>query len=144
MTPSSGNVSGPPSFVAKPPVRLDFPTFGESRDTPAVLSFIEQCENFLSLRPLSDAELIATLSTVLKQSAKSWWMAEKTKIHNWTEFKHSFLSAFLPTDYLTEVEEQLRVSVQAPDQSIRDFAYDYRALCLKWKPDMTEIGRAHV
>lgn len=46
----------------------------------AVIQFIEQCENFLSLRPLPHADIMATLSTVLVGPAHSWWTAEKTKI----------------------------------------------------------------
>ncbi|KAL7841255.1 hypothetical protein SRHO_G00249460 [Serrasalmus rhombeus] len=142
--PVTSAVEGPcsvnsASLYSKPPIHLEFPTFGETRDAAGVLDFMEKCENFLSLRLLTDNELMATLSAVLTGPARSWWMAEKIKIHNWAGFKKAFLAAFLPTDYMTEVEEQLKALVQEPDQCIRDFAYDYRALSLKWKSDLPEV-----
>ncbi len=86
----------------KPPINLEFPTFGQHHETCDVLEFIEKCENFLSLRPLTDVELQATINVVLTGSARSWWAAEKLNIQNWDEFKHSFMSALLSTDYLAE------------------------------------------
>ncbi|XP_047670887.1 uncharacterized protein LOC125141425 [Tachysurus fulvidraco] len=133
--PAAANIS---SFCARPPIRLEFPTFGDACETADVLNFIEQCENYLDIRPLPSVELIGTLSTVLRGSALSWWKAEKTKVTDWQSFKEAFMAAFLPDDYLTEVEDKLRSLVQQPRQRLRDFAYDYRALCLKWKPDITE------
>ncbi|XP_077053567.1 uncharacterized protein LOC143704722 [Siphateles boraxobius] len=130
--PSSG------AAMAKPPIRMEFPQFGESRGSTDVTDFIEQCENFLTLRPLSDIELIGTLNAVLKGPARSWWLAARGNVANWEEFKRAFLEAFLPTDYQTEIEDQLRSQVQSPTQCLRDFAYDHRALCLKWRPDMEE------
>uniref|UniRef100_A0AAV2M9H7 Retrotransposon gag domain-containing protein n=1 Tax=Knipowitschia caucasica TaxID=637954 RepID=A0AAV2M9H7_KNICA len=132
------SMPGVSPFYFKPPVRLDFPTFGPSCETADVLSFVEQVENFLELRPLSVPELMGTLSSVLRGPALSWWKAAKGQVLDWSMFKETFLNAFLPTDYMAEVEEKLRELVQQPDQRLRDFAYDYQALCLKWKPDMSE------
>ncbi|KAI2647185.1 Transposon Tf2-9 polyprotein [Labeo rohita] len=126
------------SFCAQPPIRLEFPTFGDVCETADVLTFIEQCENYLEIRPLPSAELVGTLSTVLRGPALSWWKAEKRKITDWQSFKKAFMAAFLPEDYLTEVEDKLRSMVQQPKQRLRDFAYDYRTLCLKWKPEISE------
>lgn len=126
------------SFFAQPPIQLEFSTFGDACEKTDMLTFIEQCENYLEIRPLPSAELVGTLSTVLRGPAVSWWKAEKRKITDWRSFKKAFMAAFLPEDYLTEVKDKLRSMVQQPKQRLRDFAYDYRALCLKWKPDISE------
>ncbi|KAL2083767.1 hypothetical protein ACEWY4_021540 [Coilia grayii] len=137
-TPASLPGAPPSPFYAKPPVRMDFPTFASSKDSADVLNFIEQCENFLSMRPLANHELMGALSAVLKGPALSWWKTAKSQVYDWISFKETFLAAFLSSDYMTEVEEKLRSMVQKPEQCLRDFAYDYQALCLKWKRDMSE------
>lgn len=137
---ADGTLSSIHHARGKPPIRLEFPQFGLADKTSSVdvTDFIEQCENFLSLRPLSDAELIGALSTVLKGPAHSWWVATRSTIKNWADFKEAFLAAFLSSDYQSEIEEQLRTMTQAPSQCLRDFSYDYQALCLKWRPEMPE------
>lgn len=66
-------------------------------------TYVELCEQILALRQMSDPEIMATVSSVLKGPNKSWWIAEGN-------------------------EECLRTCVQAPGETIMDFAYDYYAL----------------
>lgn len=101
---------------ARPLIRLDLPSFGDSAETADVLNFIEQCENF-DIQPLPNAELMGTLSTVLGGPALSWWKAERTKVHDWRMFKDAFMTAFLLEDYLAETKGKLRAKVQQPGRS---------------------------
>ncbi|XP_053343369.1 activity-regulated cytoskeleton-associated protein-like [Clarias gariepinus] len=142
---STSSVSPPSaSLYARPSICVEFPAFGNASETADVFNFLEQAENYLDIRPLTSPELLGTLGSVLRGPALSWWEAEKGKVKDWKSFKQAFMAAFLPEDYLTEVEVNLRSRVQQPGERLRDFAYDYRALCLKWKPDISEeelVGR---
>lgn len=57
-TAISGRAGSPGAMsqatLVKPPIRVDFPQFGDSKKSADVTIFIEQCESFLSLRPMSD------------------------------------------------------------------------------------------
>lgn len=64
-----------------PPVKLDFPSFSSTQEDDPVV-FIEHCEAYFAVRPLSDGEIPASLSAVLKGTAKDWWMAERRNVHN--------------------------------------------------------------
>ncbi|MGH0160416.1 UNVERIFIED_CONTAM: hypothetical protein FKN15_055974 [Acipenser sinensis] len=126
---------------AKLPIKINFPEFGREAISNAI-DYLDKCDEFLALRPMMPYEIMATMSSVLKGSAKSWWVAERKGIQSWEQFKTVFRQAF-PSDFQTEVEDRLRSRVQLPDERILDFAYDYRALYLRWKPDLAETEVVH-
>jgi len=132
VNPDSGHVS-----QYRPPVRVEFPQFGSDEENDPI-SFIEHCKDYLALRPLTESEILASLTSVLKGTAKDWWLAERRFVFTWSQFKQTFLQAFLNDDYETEAAKRLLERKQSPKESIHDFSYHYRALCLRWKKEMTE------
>lgn len=120
-----------------PPVKVEFPQFGADEVNDPI-SFVERCEEYFALRPLTDSEVLASLTSVLKGTAKDWWLAERRHIFTWDQFKQDFLHSFLTDDYEAESAKRLLERKQGPKKPIRDFAYHYRALCLRWKKEMSE------
>lgn len=100
--------------------------------------FIERCEEYFAVRPLSDSEILASLTAVLKGTAKDWWRAEKRNVSSWRQFKRIFLRSFLSEDYEDVVARKLLERKQGAKESIHDFDFQYRALCMRWKREMTE------
>lgn len=57
---------------------------------------------------------------------------------NWKQFKQRFLHSFLSEDYKDVAARKLLKRKQGVKESFRDFAFQYRALCLRWKKDMSK------
>lgn len=74
------------------------------------------------------------LPTVLTHTAKDWWEAERKRVNSWSQFKAVFLQSFLSEEHEVEVESRR----QKVSESIRTFAYQNCALCLRLKPYVTE------
>lgn len=120
-----------------PPVKLEFPSFSNSPEEDPIL-FIERREEYFAVRPLKDSDILASLTAVLKSTAKDWWMAERGNVHDWKQFKELFLQSFLSEDYEEVAIRKLMERRQGARESFRDFAFHYRALCLRWKKGMSE------
>jgi len=118
----------------RPPVKPEFPQF----DSDDPFSFVERCEEYFAIRPLSDSEILASLTSVLKGTAKDWWLAEKRHVITWEQFKQEFLHDFLRDDYEAEATKHLLERKQGSVESICDFSYHYQVLCLRWKKEMME------
>lgn len=116
---------------------MEFPRFG-SLEGEDPISYLEKCDEYLAVQPLNDAEILAMLPSVLTHTAKDWWLAEKKRVRTWCQFKKAFLQSFLPDDHEVELERRIREWKQGFDENLGTFAYQYRALCLRLKPSMSE------
>lgn len=85
---------GNSSSAYNPPVKLDFPCFGDGQDEDPIV-FIERCEEYFAVCPLSDCEIVAALTSVLKGTAKDWWQAREKKCA-WMETIQGDLSMLIP------------------------------------------------
>jgi len=66
-----------------------FPTTSKSRIDP--VEIIEQFDEYLDNRTLSDYEIFASLTSVLKDTAQDWWVNKKRNVHTLKQFKVVFL-----------------------------------------------------
>lgn len=121
----------------KTPIKLDFPKFG-SLDGEDPITYLERCNEYLAIQPLNDSEILSMLPSVLTHIAKDWWVAEKKKVRTWSQFKSAFLQSFLSDNHEVEVERRIRERKQRVKESIRTFTYQYRVLCMRLKPSMTD------
>ncbi|XP_073724302.1 uncharacterized protein [Misgurnus anguillicaudatus] len=138
VTGVSAPASLPAPMVKSDHIKLTFPTFGRPSDDADPLLYLTKCQDFLALHPLPDADILATFRTVLYGTARDWWEVSRTNITTWNGFEAAFLSAFLSEDYEDELAERVRTRVQGDTETIRDFSFSYRALCKRWKADLTE------
>lgn len=90
------------------------------------------------MRPLLHEELLAALSVNLKGTAKSWRRAEKPRIRDWDSFKEKFLFSFLYEDHKEVAAQTLASYRQRINESVRDFAFNYRAMSVKIDPLLSE------
>ncbi|XP_073731162.1 retrovirus-related Pol polyprotein from transposon opus [Misgurnus anguillicaudatus] len=135
---SLGPVPYAPFPCSNPPIKIELPTFS-NLDSEDPVEFIDRFEEYNELRPLYDEELLASLAVSLKGTAKSWWRAEKPSIRDWSSFKEKFLFSFLNEDHKEVAAQKLANYHQGVNENIRDFAFNYRALCLKNNSQMTEL-----
>lgn len=117
--------------------KMELSKFGSAVDENPI-AYPENCAEYLAVHPMSEAEILATLTSVLTHTAKDWWVAKKAHVRTWSQFKAVFLQSFLPDDQEVEAERRIQERKQGIDEDIRTFAFQYRALCLRLKPTMTE------
>ncbi|KAG7480145.1 hypothetical protein JOB18_044254 [Solea senegalensis] len=98
-------------------------------DEPDPLLYLEKCNDFLALNPLTDEELMATLRNVLHGTARDWRNWVRLNTHTWSDFREKFCAAFLSEDYEDELAERVRTRVQGEGESIRDFAFSSIGHC---------------
>lgn len=135
----NNELSSQPSAVTKSDhLKLTFPTFGKPSDDPDPLLYLARCQDFLVVHPLTDADIMATFRSVLYGTARDWWEVARTSVKTWSQFESAFLSAFLSEDYEDELAERVRTRTQGEKESIRDFAFTYRALCRRWNSTLTD------
>lgn len=118
------------------PIKLHFPCFGRMGDCIDPLMYLEQCQDYLALNPVTDEDCYPLQYSFLH----TLWLVGCSEAGNiyleglWEKF----LSALLSEDYIDKLEERIRTRVQGEEENIEDFAYMYWDLCCWWKPDISE------
>lgn len=98
VTSASPFDTGQRSIHFSAPIKIEFPKFS-SQEGEDPIAYLEKCDEYLAIHPLSSTEILSMLPSVLIHTAKDWWIAERTRVKTWAQFKTLFLRSFLPDDH---------------------------------------------
>lgn len=124
--------------------------FRGERSTGAVEAWLHTVEKYCELTRLNDQERVLFASTLLRDSAATWWRhLEKSIDENtgeteapkdWSDFKDFFRKEFRPSN-ATQMARQRLEKLKQQD-SIRDYIIEFRNIMLDL-PDMFEEDAVH-
>lgn len=139
--------SGLPASSIKP-VKPD--VFRGERSTGAVEAWLHTVEKYCELTRLNDQERVLFATTLLRDSAATWWRhlersidentGESEAPKDWTDFKDLFRKEFRPSN-ATQMARQ-RLEKLRQHNSIRDYIIKFRNIMLDL-PDMFEEDAIH-
>lgn len=70
---SATATSPAPAVIKSDHIKMTFPTYRGPNDDPDPVNYLSICQDFLALRPLSDADILATFRTLLQGTPRDWW-----------------------------------------------------------------------
>lgn len=124
--------------------------FRGERSPGAVEAWLHTVEKYCELTRLNDQERVLFASTLLRDSAATWWRhLEKSIDENtgeaeapkdWSDFKDSFRKEFRPSNATQMARQRLEKLKQ--HNSIRDYIIEFRNIMLDL-PDMFEDDAIH-
>ncbi|CDH61246.1 hypothetical protein RO3G_02687 [Lichtheimia corymbifera JMRC:FSU:9682] len=124
--------------------------FRGERSTGAVEAWLHTVQKYCELTRLNDQERVLFASTLLRDSAATWWRHLETSIDentgeteapkDWSDFKDLFRKEFRPSN-ATQMARQRLEKLKQQD-SIRDYIIEFRNIMLDL-PDMFEEDAVH-
>lgn len=91
-----------------------------------VVGFIERLSELRTAYGFSEESLLVAIPELLKGKALLWYRNNKQDWATWDDFIADLRTTFLPPDYLSILEDDIRKRTQGHDESITDFAIALR------------------
>lgn len=86
-----------------------------------LMDFFERCEELAECYDQQTDRLLLTLPLVLRDNALKWYRVKRAGITSWSSFKKEAGKFFLPTNYLTRLENVFYSRRQQNRESAKDY-----------------------
>lgn len=92
------------------------------------VAFLERLDELKTAYAIEDRDILPALPELLKGKAILWYRINKSEWSHFQDFLKSFKDNYLPPDYKSTLEDEIRARTQGPDESLRDFVIALRTL----------------